>query len=489
MARPVLLGLLVTQVPATIQVHLSNRDLYRTLLAISDAGYLPVPNEQIMGRLLDWGPAIFGGLFFTLTLGAGLSILAASLGWTWVSLMKRSRAALVLFALFWTALVILLNRSGGAAMATAYFLLTPPIVFAATVRWTPGPGRDEGRFGRVAPVLTIILLTLAWAGLADRLLFMNIRDYLLLSNPVGQAVDDFYYRYTLYPAQVFKPLEQKTLKTCSVQEIRPAERRQRVRAVLERHDYLPLSDGIRPDLEILDTDKILEWRHKNRTVLKVPTDQFIARPREPLRRFSAAVDTDGPFRQATFLCLLVGFPVLIYILCFTVAYGAASFLTAIPERCALIASLICLVVGLGLLATVYVGRGSPASGPAQALASDAWRQRTEGLRTIVERGLEIGNYPNYARSLASPHVPERYWLTKAIGLSRNAETRKQILSLLDDPHPNVVSMAFQAAGKRGDETWIPEILERIRTSRHWYNQWYAYRALKSLGWHQGIARE
>jgi hypothetical protein len=50
-------------------------------------------------------------------------------------------------------------------------------------------------------------------------------------------------------------------------------------------------------------------------------------------------------------------------------------------------------------------------------------------------------------------------------------------------------MAFQAAGKRGRKDWIPEIIERILTSHHWYNQWYAYRALKALGWYQGQHRQ
>jgi len=51
-------------------------------------------------------------------------------------------------------------------------------------------------------------------------------------------------------------------------------------------------------------------------------------------------------------------------------------------------------------------------------------------------------------------------------------------------HANVVSMAFYALGQRGDRQAIKEILTRIETSKHWYNQWYAYRALRRLGWKQ-----
>jgi hypothetical protein len=62
-ALALLLGLFTAQVLATAQVYLSNIELYQTLLPIKDAGYFPIPNEQIMPRLQAWGPALFGGLF------------------------------------------------------------------------------------------------------------------------------------------------------------------------------------------------------------------------------------------------------------------------------------------------------------------------------------------------------------------------------------------------------------------------------------------
>jgi hypothetical protein len=73
-ARTLVLGLLTAQVIATIQVYLSNARLYRTLVAIGDAGYLAIPNQRIMNSLQELGPAFFGGLFFTLSVGAGLSL-------------------------------------------------------------------------------------------------------------------------------------------------------------------------------------------------------------------------------------------------------------------------------------------------------------------------------------------------------------------------------------------------------------------------------
>ena len=47
-----------------------------------------------------------------------------------------------------------------------------------------------------------------------------------------------------------------------------------------------------------------------------------------------------------------------------------------------------------------------------------------------------------------------------------------------------VSMAMYSLGKRQDADAVNEIVYRINISDHWYVQWYAYRALKRLGWTQ-----
>jgi HEAT repeat protein len=49
-------------------------------------------------------------------------------------------------------------------------------------------------------------------------------------------------------------------------------------------------------------------------------------------------------------------------------------------------------------------------------------------------------------------------------------------------------MAFSALGQRGDRRAIAEIKQRIETSDDWYSQWYAYKALKALGWRQSRSK-
>ena len=99
--KALLSGLLSSQILGTLQVYLSNADLYRKLAAIKAAGYMAMPNQEIMDGLQDFGPAFFGGLFFTLTAGAGISILALAVFWIWDRLCARKAFVLIPIFLIW----------------------------------------------------------------------------------------------------------------------------------------------------------------------------------------------------------------------------------------------------------------------------------------------------------------------------------------------------------------------------------------------------
>ena len=84
----------------------------------------------------------------------------------------------------------------------------------------------------------------------------------------------------------------------------------------------------------------------------------------------------------------------------------------------------------------------------------------------------------------SSYIAERYWLARTLGNSRNPATYDDLLHFLNDPHPNVVTMALHAIGKRGNRDMADEIMHIITTTDNWYIQWYAYKALRSIGWRQ-----
>jgi hypothetical protein len=484
-ARALFLGLAATQCLATLHVYLSNRVLFETVRTIKEAGYLAVPNPLVAPTLKAFGPAFFGGVFFTLSLGAGLSVFALVAAWIWVRILARNRTWLGPIVFLWLAFVAAMNGQGFSAMVSAYFLIVPFVVFTAAVKWMPPDDVNKKWFNRIVPFAPIALLTLIWTAQADRFLFLDIRDFLLLSNPVGQKVDDFYYRYTLYPAQVFKTLQQKTLKTCHVTAATSRAEGRRVRSTLIDNGYLPVGEGGPVDVKVVVSEKGVALENRGAMVIQTTLEKFLAHPAKVLQDFSARLDRHGPFRQATIICLVLGFPVLLYVAVFAAVHFLAGGLVS-PTRSFLVAALLCFVIGLALLAPLVLGRTRAvrADQVSEALNALAWRQRVSGLRTVVDEKLEIGLFPAYRQMVTSPHLPERYWVAKALGASRHPETFQALTVLLDDPHPNVVSMAFDALGRRGNRQVVGAILKRMETSDHWYNQWYAYRALQALGWRQ-----
>jgi len=484
-ARAVLLGLLTTQILATLHVYLSNADLYRTVTAISEAGYLSVPNQRVAFSLNQFGPALYGGLFFTLSIGAGLSIFSVVFAWIWDRLFGRNCALLVPILLLWLGAAVAVNWKGFSPVVTSYFLFTPLVVFACALKWMPAKKENRVWLNRLSHILPIVLLTIIWTAHADKSLFLDIRDYLLLSNPVGQKVDDFYYCYTLYPAEVFKSLEQKTLKTCHLGPIKNQVVARSMERALINYDYLPVSPGGPIDLEITESGDMLVFRHAGKTIVQTTYKEFLSQKESILKYISAETDRHIFFRQATIVGLLIGFPVTLYLMALALIQFTCRFFAGLTPS-SVIAGVLSFCVGLGLLAPLHVGRSKTvdAMGVSEAMVSPSWQQRVMALRTVVSEGLEMGDLKTYKGLLASPRVPERYWLAKALGISKDPGTYQDLLTLLDDTHPNVVSMAFYALGERGDKKAVKEILKRIETSGHWYNQWYAYNALRDLGWKQ-----
>jgi hypothetical protein len=481
----ILWGLMTTEAVASLHVYFGNLSLYDNLTAIQAAGYLPVPGPAAMGRLREVEPALAGGLFFALTLGAGLTLATATAVWAWVRMFSRSRAALAVLILGWAAMLIAVNGNGVNPLPSCYFLFVPAVVGLISLPWAKGPA---GRFnGRAAAIQLLPLLALAalWGTQFDDDMFLRIRDHLLFSNPIGRAVNDFYYRYTLYAAEVFKPLHQKTLRTCFIEENLDKALGLRVESALRNRDVLSLPDRGTADLVVGWNDRALLLTGARGPALKIAVEDFLSDPDGALTRLSLAWDKNAFLRSAVFLSLLLGFPVALYCLTLGLASKVLGWVMK-PAAAQAAATAGCLLIGVAFFLAVWQARvpASRLGDPNRDLVSEKSTIRLAALKRIAEQGLEIGDCPTYRRLLESPIIAERYWLARALGVSRKGETYPDLVRLLDDPHPNVVCQAYYGLGQRGRATAISRILEKMQASDHWYSQWYGYRALKALGWQQ-----
>lgn len=354
-ATALLAGLFAAQVIATLQVYLSNKILYRTLTTINDAGYLAVPNLQIMNRLQEFGPALYGGLLFTLSVGAGLSLLSFAAAWAWDRLFSRNTIPLIFLLFLWAGSLAAANFKGFSPLISAYFFVIPTVVFWVTLRLMPPQTKPGPWLYRLIPLIPIALLACLWGTQMDGHLFVDLRDKLLLSNSLGTRITDFYYRYTLYPAEVFKPLDQKTIKTCNLEQIKKRSFKRLLEGKLLNYDYLNTGGNGEVDLTIRKEGKILILENGGGVVLRTTANDFLSAPASILKQFSSETDRYPLFRQFTFLSLLIGFPIILYLFLYTILlWLLCQFFDLRASSVA--ASILCFSAGILLLMPVFLGK-------------------------------------------------------------------------------------------------------------------------------------
>lgn len=480
-----LLGLFLAQVIATIQVYSSNLHLHATLVSVIKAGYFPIPNEQFMSNLRELVPAVLGGIFFTLSVGAGLTFISIAAALFWVHVLQQTKALLIAYLILWIGAVFMLNLRGFCPFVTLYFLIIPPVVFLVTVKWTSLRIPEMSLVTRIIHVIPPFLLAILWATQTNVNLFLEFRDNLLLSNSWGTKINNFYYANTLYPAEAFKSLDQKILKTADLSQIKKEPVARALERALVGYDYLNVGENGDVDLKIQENGNQFIFVNRGKIVLRAPLQPFLAETEKVLKVFSLKSDRYSIFRQFTLFCLLLGFPLTIYVVLHALFSLLAYSFLRFRLSC-IIASIICFLLGLSMWVAFVELKGERIAGKdlPTALESEDWRKRVSALKTIERNGIEISDFPNYKRFIMSAHLPERFWFVGALGVSRRPDTYKMIFPFLDDPQPNVERMALHALGQRGNSVAIPEIKKRIETSDNWFVQWYAYKALRALGWKQ-----
>jgi len=482
---PLLIGLLVSQLIATVVVYQSNRHLDRKITALSQAGYLTIPTPNTQPGLSQMGSAWWGGLFFTLSTGAGISLLTILAVRAGRNMSRLNRWFSLILLILPAGLLGWVNLNGFNLPATLFFTIVPAAVVGFSTSDKRYSTKRQSVISALAPVAALVILTGCWLTQLDRHLFINIRDFVLLSNPAGVKINDFYYRYTLYPAELFKTLSQKTLRTYTFasQDASPTVRR--LHRTLKRYDYLPVKEIDAADVVIRSAGNRLTVEQHGRTLLDTDIQRFLRQPRRMLQNLSVQADRFEAFRQITFFSILFTFPVSLFLL---INAGLSRIIGLLfsDTLAAVMAAVICLVLGLVPLIAVYAADPTTAgnAGLSRLLSSDKWQDRIIALRTIDREGIEIGDFPQYRQMLSSTHMPERYWLARALGASRKPATYNDLLKLLQDQHPNVVCQAFYGLGRRGDKNVVPVILKKIETLDNWYSQRYGYNALKRLGWVQ-----
>ena len=482
-------GLIVAQIIASVQVMTSNLALHQKMSTITQAGDLTVPGPVILPSLKSVLPAVYGGLFFTLSIGIGVSLLSLACTWALKYTLHNRLPLTVLFLALWSGSLVAMNWHGLVWAPSLYILLIPMVV--SVLYWRLGPEkRNRNDYLKLlGHILVILLLAGIWWTQKSDALFINIRDHLLLSNKPGISFNDFYYRHTLYPAEVFRSLNQMLLKTYHLSSADSDLDRNRVIRKLKRYNYLLIDDNQKTDVDIrLEKNRIHLSGNRQKSV-EYEIGVFLKQTRKHLNELSERNDAYLHFRKASSLGLLLGFPLMLYwVISASLAAVFALFFSRLISGFA--GAIGCGVLGVCMLLAMPAVMDGPleADRLADMLAARDTRTITAALKQIEKQKSDLSQFNIADQLVQHPAIAVRYWLARGFSASNDPQDLTHLMTLIQDPNPNVACQAIYSLGQRKFKQAIPALLQIINASDHWYVQLYAYGALRRLGWNQTASK-
>ncbi len=485
-------GLGLSQLLSTLHLFYSNQILYQKILSISKAGYLAIPNDLVLGSLLSIKTAFLGGIFSTLTIGGGLTIFSLTAARLWVGRFSKRLSILAQFLVIWIVALIAINIDGFNLWASFYIFILPPVIFFVATIGSSSKTTEPTKIltkNRIIHGLLLTLPTILWLSLLGNQTFLDIRDTLMFSNPIGNHLNDFYYGYTLYPAEVIKPFNLKTLKTCNIQEVSDHPEIRSIKQALLANDIIPLNETPYYDLEIIRKKNHLVFMHQKNKILENKTDTFLANPEKMLHEFSGKIDKHQIFRYFIFFSLILTSPILFYLILYRIFFWLTGIFLS-KRHVEFVTPICCVIIIVALLMPIYRFQriNNKNKTIKHRLASDQWQEHVVAFRKIYEEKLDVRKFLDASTIGTATNTAEKYWLAKAYRFSKHPDSFSQILRMLDETNINVICQALFVLGKWGNSKAIQPVLHTLKTSDSWYVQWYAYRALKDLGWRQGIRK-
>jgi hypothetical protein len=448
LARPLLAGCLTAQAVASLQVFFAGAALQAKVTELASRGLVVVPQGQAQAMLTAPDAVFLGGLFFTLS--AGMLITLASL--TLISLRQRltpTRMTGSWLPLLWLGLVVWANHASFSLWLTLYLIAVPAAVFFSQAR----PG-----FGRWPLFRFVTALALAGLFISSQLevsgsAFAKIRQHWLAPSPTGQEAIDFYYRYSLYPAQALRTLAQQPLRSArfNLDDTSPVHRT--IRQTLIEYRLYPVASPGAADLHIELAPGHLVASCGYRPDFEMSLAELIADPGAALKSLSGHCDNGQRLRQA----VLYGF-----------------LLAPLALLALLMTTLISVIPGLSRHPIAQ------AALTALALSGASWLAHSTLNTRMNAESDENGTWVAHYQEISS------------LGSQRSADAGERLKSLARHSSLYLSARAYRMLGTRGDPSVIPWLEEELVSAGPWFVQWDIYRALLRLGWrpddHNGLGR-
>lgn len=479
-------GLLTAAILGFVQIRHSMAPVLLHAEGLQAQGILSVPHGAAIPIMAGLKMGLFPALFFLLSIGAGLATASFALAWSSRNLVGDSRWISLPASGLWLGLFIFINHRGAVLFPSLWVLLVPAITWKASLALMPKTTLQDAPWHKPAHLVPLVLLALAAAPLLGKSVFMDIRDSLLLSSRLGLAISDAYYLYTLPAAEAIKPVAARQMKLYATDLSLDTKTEENLRLWGWHRAEPGTPHHVR--LHAPGASLVLSGEAMGKSPLT--WSDFTQAPGQILDEISLKADRMGPFRSLILLCLVTGFPLLLYTLIFSPLRRILAWIFDRPTASCM-ASILCLTLGLGGLLPLYFlgearrGFQDPES-LSRYLVSEKRSERLHALRTAAKGRKIMVPETLLSQILEKGDTAERYWTVTLLGAKPSENHWNLLLHALTDPHPNVLCKTLEALSRSAPKLHKNEearrvILHTLQNSAHPYVQWYAFEALKRLG--------
>ncbi|MDY0360968.1 MAG: hypothetical protein RBR08_05930 [Desulforegulaceae bacterium] len=410
--------------------------------------------------------AIYSAAFFTFTAGLFFIFAGIIAGFFYLKF-KRIKSYLIfiyMIILIFTAF-LLKNYSINLISSILCFVLTVKLKYKIY-------------FSRIyiLPLIFMALIPFLYKGDS---FFSDFRDKVLLTNFIGKSINNFYYKFTLYPAEIIKTPLQSQLKVFEIKGFTKDEE-SKIKSILKKYNYFELKNHqTQKDIKIIKQNKkiIILSDGKNYVFdYKI----FLSDYKKIFISISNKKEKNI-LKQTTLAGFLIFLPFLIFYTLISFFKFLSGFVPG-TKNIDILASLSFIIVIYLLffpLTKTYFNQDLTLE---QNLSAKNKFTRIEALKYAYKNKLKI---PIPQKCLNSSYDGERLWAVLNFNIN-NLDDLEKIIKKTKDKNINVRCKAYQKLGS------VSPLNQRLYTKtslflksdfkliKDWYVQWYAFNFCKKI---------
>jgi len=463
--------LTISEMIASSQIYISNKNLLEKIKTIQVNNEFITPSYKILPLLESFKESLYGGLFLVFT--AGLCFGFA--GFFSAVLAKKTKYKKTLLLI---SIIIVILATYNLHFKLVIWITLPLSVFLLTFF----KYNKNIKFNIHAVITAFVILASILTFRGDSF-FLDFRDKVLMTSSFGKSINNFYYRFTLPPAEVIKPLKQKALKTFNCNNI---NLKKKIYPLMKKFNYYP-SDNINLSDLIISKNKkkIIFSDPKTSTISKViSTSKKLSYQNisKILSNFSDKNDHASFFRKITLAGLVFVFPLSLFFISYSLLLKLLSFFLK-PSFSEKATSLILLLLFLFLMKPLFLHNDINRNNYLKYIniSKNRFLQR-DALKFAYEKKIRINDIIIKNNFLNTDYIPLAYWSILSFRI-QNRQDLTIIAKKLNDKSVNIRYKAYEKLGKA--PYWLKkEATELIKNHypyiKNWYVQLYAFNALKKL---------